>query len=264
LGGFGITCRLGPAFAATAYEEIHQMISYLIVTRIMKESRPGTIARQSDLDDFGNTRPRTVAHQHNAVGQQYRLVDVVRDHEDRLPGGLHNGEQFVLYGAACQRIERPEGLVEQQHLRLNGEGARNAHTLLHASGQFRGLPVCCVAQAHHVEIFKAVLAHTLSGPRRIPGAHAEGDIFQRAQPRKKRMSLEHDTAVQGRTGKFAPRHDGHAAAGLIEPRQYVENGGLAATGMTQYADELPGIDAEAHVLEYREIRLAACARIHLG
>ncbi|MNT88934.1 hypothetical protein D3C72_2295690 [compost metagenome] len=57
----------------------------------------------------------------------------MRDHEDRLLRLAHDGHQLVLDGAARERIECAEGFIQQQHLRLDGERARNAHALLHAA-----------------------------------------------------------------------------------------------------------------------------------
>jgi hypothetical protein len=58
-------------------------------------------------------------------------------------------QQLVLDGAARQRVERAEGLVEQQHLGLDGEGARDAHALLHAAGELARLLVDGAVQADH-------------------------------------------------------------------------------------------------------------------
>ena len=44
---------------------------------------------------------------------------------------IHEG---ILEMGACQGVERAEGLVEQQDLRLHGERPRNPDALLHAAG----------------------------------------------------------------------------------------------------------------------------------
>src|SRR5258708_33953339 len=73
--------------------------------------------------------------------KEQRLVDVVRDHEDRLARVGADRRELVLYSAARERIQRPERLVEEEHLRPDREGARDAHALLHAAGELGGLLV---------------------------------------------------------------------------------------------------------------------------
>jgi hypothetical protein len=72
-----------------------------------------------DRQDLADRRGRAVGHHHDAVRQQHRLVDVVRDHHDRAVGASDDLQQLVLQVGACQRIERAERLVEQQHLGLH-------------------------------------------------------------------------------------------------------------------------------------------------
>ena len=57
----------------------------------------------------------------------------MRDHENRLLGAAYDRDEFVLNIATRQRIERTEGLIEQQHLGLNRKGTRNTDALLHAA-----------------------------------------------------------------------------------------------------------------------------------
>ena len=47
-------------------------------------------------------------------------------------------KKLELQLPARQRIERPEGLVEKQYFRVNGEGAGDADALLHAAGKPSG------------------------------------------------------------------------------------------------------------------------------
>ena len=47
-------------------------------------------------------------------------------------------KKLELQLPARQRIERPEGLVEKQYFRVNGEGPGDADALLHAAGESGG------------------------------------------------------------------------------------------------------------------------------
>jgi len=102
----------------------------------MEQGCSRTVARQVHFDELFYRGPRAIAHEHYAIGQQNRLVDVMRDHEYGLLRGLDDRQQFVLYGAPGQGIERTEGFIQQEHLRLDRKGACNTHALLHAAGQF--------------------------------------------------------------------------------------------------------------------------------
>ena len=78
---------------------------------------------------------------HDLVGDVHRLLLVVRD-EDRRH--VHLVVQAAQPGAqllAHARVERAERLVEEEHLRLDGERARERHALPLAAGELRGVAV---------------------------------------------------------------------------------------------------------------------------
>ena len=61
----------------------------------------------------------TVGHHYDAVGQEYRLVHVVRDHQHRVAKLGVDRHHRILQVRARQRVQRTERLVEQQHLGLH-------------------------------------------------------------------------------------------------------------------------------------------------
>src|SRR5439155_11813916 len=68
-----------------------------------------------DLADPGGTG----RHHDDAVGKLHRLLDIVRDEQDRLALGLPNSQQLAAHDEAGNRIERPERLVQKQHVRIH-------------------------------------------------------------------------------------------------------------------------------------------------
>ena len=92
-------------------------------------------------------RVRAVRHHHHAVGEQDRFVDVVGDADGRDLGARPDLHQHVLQLPAGEAVEHAEGLVEQQQLGREGEGAGDADALLHAVGELGGAPVHGVAEA---------------------------------------------------------------------------------------------------------------------
>ena len=75
-----------------------------------------------------------VLHNHDAVGDQHRFVEVMSDEQDRLAGSRMDVQKFALKRFPGLRVERTEWLVHQQDLGVNGERACNADALFHAAG----------------------------------------------------------------------------------------------------------------------------------
>ena len=69
----------------------------------------------------------------DAIGHEDGLVDVVRHVEDRLARPLPDRQQLLLHELARLGVERGERLVHQQHGRIDGQRARDAHALPHAA-----------------------------------------------------------------------------------------------------------------------------------
>jgi hypothetical protein len=114
-----------------------------------------------------------------------------------------------------------------------------------------GLAVDGVGQTDHVD----VLAHVRIDLRGIPlgplRTHGERDVAAHRQPRHQRMALEHHTALKARPRHLALVHEHMAAAGRLQSCQRIEDGGLAAAGVADDADELAAFDGEVHILEHR-------------
>ena len=108
-----------------------------LVGRVLVE-----VARLADLLD------PALVHEHDAVGDLHRLLLVVRDedrrHVDLVVEAPQPGSQLL----ADAGVERAEGLVEQQHLRLDGERARERHALALAARELRRVAVGKALELH--------------------------------------------------------------------------------------------------------------------
>ena len=81
-------------------------------------------------------------HRHDPVGQEDRLVDVVGDHQRRhAPRVGAQLRQLLAKGVARQRVERAEGLVQEQNLGLDGKRPGDRDPLPHAARQLTGLAI---------------------------------------------------------------------------------------------------------------------------
>ena len=91
------------------------------------------ISRAADLLDA------TLVHEHDRVRDLHRLLLVVR-HEDRRDVHLVvETAQPVAQLLPHAGVERAERLVEEQHLGLNGERARERHALPLPARELRGI-----------------------------------------------------------------------------------------------------------------------------
>ena len=77
---------------------------------------------------------RAGAHDHDPVGKLHRFVDIVGHKDNRLALGLPDAQQFAAHDEPGDGIERAEGFIEKEHVRIDGQGARYFEPLLHAAG----------------------------------------------------------------------------------------------------------------------------------
>jgi hypothetical protein len=88
--------------------------------------RAGPLERHLDgLDDPTGSR----REDQNFLGEQHGLGDAVRDEYHRRVDARPEPQQFVLHNFPRNLIKRCKGLVHQQDLRLEYEGARNRYAL---------------------------------------------------------------------------------------------------------------------------------------
>ena len=81
--------------------------------------------------------PAALAEDRDPVADLDRLVDVVRDEDDRLPQLALQAEELVLQARADDRVDRAERLVHQHERRVRGKRAREADALALAAGELR-------------------------------------------------------------------------------------------------------------------------------
>jgi hypothetical protein len=161
-----------------------------------------------------------------------------------LPSSLWICHHRVLQVRAGQRVERAEGLVEQQHLRLHGERAGDADALLHAAGDFRGTLVLGVAHLHEVEIVHRPVVALGARLRPRTPCRPRADVVVDGQPRQQRVVLEHDRAVGSRARSPRGPPGGRRRRSPGQAGDDVEQRRLAAAGMADDRDVLALVDAE--------------------
>jgi hypothetical protein len=97
-------------------------------------------------------------------------------------------------------VERAEGLVEEQHPRLDGQGAGERHALALAATELRGLALGVARQADDAEQLVDLRADLGLGCLRM--RKPKGDVLPDAEVLERRVVLEDeaDVAPLGRDG----------------------------------------------------------------
>src|SRR5690606_425635 len=116
----------------------------------------------------------------------------------------------------------------QQHLRLDGERARNADALLHAARELRRALVLGPGETDQADDALAMRLELRPIPFRPARAHGEGDVAEHGEPGQERVALEDDGAVEAWARGLAAVHDDLARGRALEAGERVEDGRLAA------------------------------------
>ncbi len=148
------------------------------------------------------------------------------------PDVEHLGAQ-ALGGEGVDLAER---LVHEEHLGLDGEGARHADALLHAAGELARVGLLEAGEADHGED----LADALGALGRVDAAGLEDDVdvLGDGHPRVEREALEDDgdAGVQARE-RLAVVED-LALGRLDEAGEDAEDGRFAAARRAEQGDDL--------------------------
>ena len=99
-------------------EKIDEMSAGLGINRIGDDRQSVARTFKRHRNDFTDGGGGTVGHQHDAIGEQQRFIDVVGDHEHGLVRFGAELNQLVLQLHARDDIKKAKRLVEQQHLGL--------------------------------------------------------------------------------------------------------------------------------------------------
>jgi hypothetical protein len=94
----------------------------------VERARAGSVDPRDRADPPGASR-----EEHDAVGQEDRLGDRMRDEHDGRLRRLGEPLQLEVHLVARDRVERAEGLVHEQDLGVVAQGSSNGDALAHAA-----------------------------------------------------------------------------------------------------------------------------------
>ena len=146
-----------------------------------------------DLDRAPDLLDHPAVHHHDPVRDRERLLLVVSDHDRRHPDPPLELPDLVPEVDPHLRVERRQGLVQEEQARRGREGARERDALLLSSRQLGRILVALLRQADHLE----ELAHPGPDlrPRRARVLETVGDVLRGGEVGEQRVGLEDDPEV---------------------------------------------------------------------
>src|SRR5439155_22357396 len=184
-------------------------------------------------------------HDRDAVRHRQRFALIMGDVNEGDADTLLDGAQFVAHMLAKLEIERRQGLIEKQHLRLDGKCARNGNALFLATGEFAHQLVALARQGDEIqEIFGAAAAIGLVDAKQ---ASSISDVFSNRHQREQCEILENERGrplIRADAGHILAGDAHRAFGGIEEPRNSSQYCGLAAARRPQKREELTTGDLE--------------------
>src|SRR4051812_3325397 len=137
---------------ASAFEQRADLARQLHVFRMAEGLGGDARARQLDLE-LANDAAGPRRHHHDAVAEEDRLVDRMRDQHHGLAAREPYALQLGVHLLAGQSVQRAERLVHQEELRIARQRTHDGDALLHAAGKLVGIFVLEALQRRDLEKF---------------------------------------------------------------------------------------------------------------
>jgi hypothetical protein len=189
-------------------------------------------------------------HDEDPVGEEDRLVQVVRDEEHRLTPIFPQPKKLELQADFRLGIERAERLIHQHDLRVLREQRRELAALAHTAGKLARVVVLEAAKSHRLDQ-RADQLGVLSSL----DLQRQCDVASHRLPRKQGVLLEHVADLLPATTLRRAQSNLTRLRG-DDRRQDVQERALAAAARPDDRDELTVGDVERDILEHID-RVAA-------
>src|SRR5688572_24752449 len=120
-------------------------------------------ARTWQVDgDVGNDPSWAPRHDDDTIGEEHRLVDLVRHEEHGLARRVPDPQELGLHELSRLRVERGEWLVHEEDRRIDGEGSREVRALLHATGELIRVAILEPGQPDKLDVRLCAVASFLA------------------------------------------------------------------------------------------------------
>ncbi|MOA02261.1 hypothetical protein D3C78_1217050 [compost metagenome] len=153
--------------------------------------------------------------------------------------------QVLLQDHLGLRIEGREWLVEEQHLRVDGQGPGQGGALAHATRQLERV---VVGKALQVAAIEQIFGNRLA----LGGGHAldfqaQLDVAADTAPGHQQVFLQHEGHLAHRPDHRLAADEDFAFARAVQAGAHIEDGALAATGWADDRHHLAAADLEVHL-----------------
>src|SRR2546423_1414601 len=159
---------------------------------------PRELGLEADLGDVAGPRQvdavdalhgsRSRGDDDDPVGERDRLLEIVRDEDDRRSGRGPELKKLVLHERARLDVERAERLVHQEDARLVDQGLRERRALAHAAGELMRVVALETGEPDALDpVTRTVLR---LAPLDASEPRTRRDVVEHALPRKDRVDLE--------------------------------------------------------------------------
>ena len=217
------------------------------------------VGRCPDLHDLAPV------HDGDPGREGHGLFLVVGHHHEGDAEPLLDRHQLELGLLAQLLVERAERLVEQQHLGLLDQRAGQGNPLALPAGELVRPTLGEGRELHQVEHGGDPVGDLGLG-KTIP-LQAVGDVLLHGHVGEERVGLEHhvDRPLIGRQAAHILAIDEDAPRGRrLEAGQHAQQGGLAAAGAAQQAEQLAPIDLDVDVVDRGELAEALEDPLHVN
>src|SRR3954454_9738279 len=201
---------------------------------------PGTRQRHRPIAD--DARAGSRRHDHYAVSERDRFLEVVGDEQHCLAIGAPQVEQQVADDLPRLRVERPEWLVHQQDPRIPDQYLREADALSLSPREHVRVAGAECSQADGGQ--PGLRALKRLGARRTLDLQPDGDVVDRSLPGKQRVGLKQVAGVAIEAGQRRVEDFDRARGRFHQASGDVEQGRFSAPGRPDDGDELAMIDPE--------------------
>ena len=241
------------AGAAFAQQPLEHLLPDRFERRVVVDGL--AVARPGERDGNRRTQRRrgTGGQRNDPVGQQNAFVDVVGDEDDglsrRAGWAFPDADDLVLKRRPCQRIERAQRFIQEQHTRVDRQRPGDRYPLPHPAGQLVRTFVAGVRQVHHRHMAVGVFLLLLLGPLRKDLIDGQVDVLVDGQPGEERVVLKDHRAVRARSFNLGAVEQHRARVGFYKAGDERHQRRLARTGVSDDRHELPLLDREVDVVQ---------------
>ena len=174
----------------------------------------------------------------------------MRDVEHRDAEQLLQAADLAAHLDAQLGVEVGERLVEQQHMRLDHDGARDRDALQLAAGELMRPALGVAVELHQLQRARDPLADLVRAHFARP--QAVGDVAADGEVGKHRVVLEHHAGValvrRQRVDALLAEQDA-ACVELAKSRDHAQQRGLAAARRPEQREELAVAHRDRHVVD---------------